>query len=145
VVTHLTSGNVVFDAAGRAGRATLAGDIERALKDRAGVSSTVFLLSPAELRAASEANPFEPERRQADQLCHLVFLSDRPGRSQVAALMAAQGDEYRFAVKDTVCYMAYDRSLAGRRRAVDIERILGVPATARSWKVVRALVDLAER
>lgn len=145
VSTYLQSGNVVFDGTGpRSARTTLAADIEQGLERHLGVRSTPFLLSPAELRAAAEGNPFDPRALAAEQHCHLVFLSARPGRPQIDALLAAQGDDYRFAVEGAICYMAYDRRLAGRRRAVDIERLLGVRATARTWKVVQGILDLAE-
>lgn len=146
VTTYVQSGNVVFDASdARSARAALARRIEDGLEHHCGVRSTPFLLSPEELRAAAQGNPFDPQRHAARQQCHVVFLSGRPARSHIDTLLAAQGDDYRFAVDGAVCYMTYARDTAGRRRAVDIERILGVSATARTWKVVDALVDLAER
>jgi hypothetical protein len=42
-----------------------------------------------------------------------------------------------------VLYYAYPSALAGRRRAIDFEAVLGVVGTARACTVVEQLVRLA--
>jgi hypothetical protein len=58
--------------------------------------------------------------------------------------MALQGKEYRFHLHGKVLFHAYSRKLAGKRRAVDVERVLDVAATGRTWKVINKLIELAE-
>ena len=58
-------------------------------------------------------------------------------------LLGLAGDDYEIAVKGKVVYYAYSKSIAGRRRTIDFEKILGVVGTGRAWKVVDALIDLA--
>ena len=144
VVTYIQSGNVIFRSVER-DRARLSRAIEARLAARLGYhGGAVFLLSGAELQEAADHNPFEPERLDAEQYCQLMFLSAEPDARRQHALLALQGEEYRFAIRDRVLYYAYQRAFAGRRRTIDFERVLGVVGTGRTWKVVDQLIRLAE-
>jgi uncharacterized protein (DUF1697 family) len=142
VVTYIQTGNVVFSTR-ETDRDRLARQLEEQLASAIGKQVKVFVLEPAELAAAAAHNPFDPERRDHEQLCHLMFLSAAPDAERRQALMARQGDEYRFHVHDKVLYYVYDREHAGNRRTIDFEKVLGVSGTARTWKVVAKLIELA--
>lgn len=142
VATYIQTGNVIFsseeDNADR-----LAHQIEQQLESRLGYRGKVFVLSPEELREATARNPFEPERLDTEQHCHLMFLSHEPDANHYEALMVLQGEEYRFAVHGKVLYYAFPRAAAGSRRTINFEKVLGVVGTARTWKVVNKLIELA--
>lgn len=141
VSTYIQSGNVLFtDTEGDRGRLTRR--LEEGVGAALGRPVTVFVLTRHELEDAAAHNPFEPAAHAATRQCHLVFLSAEPAAERRAALMGMQGDEYLFHVRGKVLYLAYDRAVAGRRRNVDFERVLGVTGTARTWKVVDRLVQL---
>jgi len=143
VATYIQSGNVVFRSFERH-RARVSQAIEERLAARLGYrGGAVFLLSAAELQEAADHNPFEPERLDSEQYCHLMVLSAEPETERQRALLALQGEEYRFAIRDRVLYYAYPRGFAGRRRSIDFERVLGVVGTGRTWKVVNRLIWLA--
>jgi len=72
-----------------------------------------------------------------------MFLSAAPAAARCRALMAVQGEEYRFHIEGKVLYYAYSRKFAGNRRTIDFEKILGVSGTSRSWKVVDKLIEIA--
>jgi uncharacterized protein (DUF1697 family) len=142
VATYIQSGNVVFS--------TAAGDPERwarLLEERIsaamGFRTTAFVLSPSELKRASAGNPFDPARSDKEQRSPLMFLSAAPDAAHRRALMALQGEEYRFLVKGRIVYLAYSRKYDGNRRSLDFEKILGVAGTMRSWKVVDKLIELS--
>jgi uncharacterized protein (DUF1697 family) len=143
VVTYIQSGNVVFSAR-QADPARLARQLEKTLALVVGSQIKVFVLTPAELKAAAAHNPFAPERRDHEQRCHLLFLSAEPEPARREKLMALAGEEYRFHLGDKVLYYAYDNEYAaGNRRTIDFEKVLGVAGTARTWKVVAKLIELA--
>ena len=141
VRTYIQSGNVVFTSEGS--RRGLAAKIEKGLESKFGFRGRVFLFSADELEEAAANNPFEPERRDKEQYCQLMFLEGEPTAERRDALLAMADDEYRFAIRDKVLYLAYARALAGRRRTIDFEKVLGVAGTARTWKVVNELIRLA--
>ncbi len=140
--TYGQSGNVVFSA-----QATdpdgLARRLAEQLKRSLGYQGPVFVLAQAELADAVAHNPFDPATLDRVQACHLMFLSRQPAAPRYEALLALQGEQYRFATYGRVLYYAYPRALAGRRRTIDFEKVLGVAGTARSWKVAGKLLQLA--
>ncbi len=143
VTTYIQSGNVLF--ASKDGDARrIAERLEKKLGSSLGYRGLVFVLSPEELKRAAEKNPFDPERLDAEQRCHLMFLSGEPDSAHRKALMAVQGEEYRFAIREKVLYYAYSRTFEGGRRTINFEKILGVAGTSRSWTVVKKLIELLE-
>ncbi|MHB1133142.1 MAG: DUF1697 domain-containing protein [Chloroflexota bacterium] len=142
VSTYIQSGNALFTATD-ADPERLARRIEMHLGSALGYRGRLFLLTPAQLRDAAASNPFHPERTGADERSHLLFLSSEPEAARREALMARQGEEYRFAIRGKILYYAYPSVLAGRRRGIDFEGLLGVTGTARTWNVVEQLIRLA--
>jgi uncharacterized protein (DUF1697 family) len=143
VVTYIQTGNVVFTSPPTS-TSSLAKRLEKKLESSFGYKTRVFVLSPAELKKAAANNPFSPDRLDKEQHCHLVFLSSEPARANQKALLDLQGKEYRFAVKGKVFYYAYSREVAGsRRRSINFEKVLGVTGTARTWKVIKKLIELS--
>ena len=144
VASYIQSGNVVFSS-GEEDPLLLARKIETEMSALTGRKITVFVLSPEELKKAAVGNPFDPERRDKEQRCHLMFLSAAPAMARREALMALQGEEYRFHFRGKVLYFAYSRKYDGIRRMIDFEKVLGVAGSARTWKVVDKLIELASR
>ena len=64
-----------------------------------------------------------------------MFLSAESDEALLKALMALQGEEYRFHIKDKVLYYAYSRKHDESRRTINLEKVLGVIGTARSLKI----------
>src|SRR6266542_1562048 len=141
VSTYIQSGNVVFTPKG--GRRGLPTKIEKGLESEFGFRGRVFVYSANELEKAAAKNPFKPDHHDREDYCQLMFLERKPTAERWDALLALAGDDYRFASEDKVVYYAYARALAGHRRAIDIEKLLGVAGTARTWKVVDKLIGLA--
>jgi uncharacterized protein (DUF1697 family) len=142
VTSYIQSGNVVFTTR-ETDASVIARRIEQDLAKSVACVTKAFVLTPAELKKAAAHNPLEPARSAATHKCHLMFLSRAPDAAHRAALDAVQGDDYRLAVRANVLYLAYAKALAGKRRAINFEKVLGVQGTARSFEVVDALIALA--
>ncbi len=143
VTTYIQSGNVLFTSKDSDAR-RIAERVEKKLGSSLGYRGLVFVLSKEELRQAAKKNPFDPEHLDVEQRCHLMFLSGEPDSVHRKALMAVQGEEYRFAIRDKVLYYAYSRTFEGGRRTINFEKILGVAGTSRGWTVVKKLIELLE-
>lgn len=143
VQTYIQSGNVLFSAK-EIKPEKLAQAIETKLESMMGRRVSVFVYSPHELEKAAAGNPFQPEKFDQEQICQLLFLSAKPTAERRKAIMALQGKEYRFHIHDKVLYYAYARKHAGNRRTINFEKVLGVAATCRTWKVIDKLIELAE-
>jgi uncharacterized protein (DUF1697 family) len=141
VVTYVQSGNVVF----RAARSTdgVAADIEKRITKAYGLRITVVLRTPAELTRIAKNNPFLG--RETDHLkLHVVFLDNRPGAGAVAKLDPERSPPDEFSVRGREIYLHLPNGSARTKLTLDyFERRLGVAATARNWKTVLKLVELA--
>src|SRR5512147_2116984 len=124
---RLTSRAAMFCfAAKETGTEQLKERLGKKLKFSLGNKVTVFVLTPAQLKKAALHNPFDPERLDKEQQCHVMFLSRTPEAARRKALIAMQGKEYRFFVRGRVLFVAYPSVFGGRRRTVDFEKVLGV-------------------
>ncbi|SOD71903.1 uncharacterized protein SAMN05892883_1365 [Jatrophihabitans sp. GAS493] len=136
--TLLQSGNAVFEAT--AGQAKgCAGKLEKALKEQAGVSSTVVIRTAAELRQAIAADPLTDIA--VDGSRHLIgFLQDAPTAAAVKQLNALDLPPDRIAVRGKHVYLwMTDGVLKSRLSKSGWEKIVGTPVTARNANTVRKL------
>ena len=140
VSTYIQSGNVVFSS-DETNATKLARALETHLARTLRLETTAFVFARADLENAAKNDPFVKLR--ATHHVHVMFLSDAPDAAHRRALQALERDDYLFAVKGRVLHYAYDKKLAGKRRALDFERVLGVRGTSRTWKVVEALIARA--
>ncbi|MFC3504688.1 DUF1697 domain-containing protein [Micromonospora krabiensis] len=143
VRTYLQSGNVVFASGVRdAGR--LAAGIERALADELGLTVPVLVRSARELAALAGGNPYAAREDDPTKLL-VAFLADAPEPAAVAALTVPGGEEVDFTVTGREVYLHYPKTGYGRSKFTNayLEKKLGVVATTRNWRSVRALADLA--
>jgi uncharacterized protein (DUF1697 family) len=133
--THLHTGNVTFQCTIQDPR-VLAQLIDARLRSRLGYAGPAIVLSREALERIILENPFEGAD---DRSCHVIFLTDEPSRSGREALLSKAGAEYRFAAIGRTLYYSYPAALAGRRRTIDFERVLGVRGTTRGWPIVQKL------
>ena len=142
VRTYIQSGNVVFTATGSA--AVLGRRIRVAVAREHGFEPQLLLLSARELARAVERNPF-PEARASPQFVHLWFLSSRPERSACATLAPLVADGERFVLDGRVLYLHAPAGIGGSKFASRAERACGVAGTARNWRTVTTLLEMAQK
>ncbi len=143
VQTYLQSGNVVFGSTVRDAEA-LAGGIERALADELGLTVPVLVRSARELAAVAGGNPYADREDDPTRLL-VAFLATAPEPSAVAALTVPAGEPAAFTVTGREVFLHYPAGGYGRSRFTNayLEKKLGVVATTRNWRSVRALAELA--
>ena len=141
VRTYIQSGNVVF-AAGEKDRGKLADRLAGAVEGAKGFRPAVMLLTLGELEAAIEGNPF-PEAAAEPRSLHLWFLGADPSGADVDALEALRSPTERFELHGRVFYLHAPDGIGRSKLAERVERALGVEATARNWRTVETLHDLA--
>ena len=139
VRTYIQSGNAVFgppDGSGISGAA-----IAAAVRAETGVDARVLVLTAAEFRRAAEHNPFAAEDGGT---VHLFFLESVPPDPDLDAIGGLCRDSERWRLTDAVFYLHAPEGIARSKLAAAVERKLGVAATARNWRTVRKVLELAE-
>ena len=141
VTTYVQSGNVVFKSGAAA--AGLAQSIERRIADELGLRVTVVVRTPAEVAKVVAGNPFAERGADPKQL-HVVFLAEKPPAARVRALDATRGAPDEFRVVGREIYLHYPNG-SGRSKITNawFEKELRVAGTARNWRTVTKLAELA--
>ncbi|SCF34147.1 Uncharacterized conserved protein, DUF1697 family [Micromonospora viridifaciens] len=142
VRTYLQSGNVVFRSRAT-DTAKLAEGIERALAHELGLTVPVLVRSGAELAAVADGNPYAGRQDDPTRLL-VAFLAAAPPTAKVSALTVPGGENVEYAVTGREVFLHYPDGGYGRSKFTNayLEKKLGVVATTRNWKSVRALRDL---
>jgi uncharacterized protein (DUF1697 family) len=141
VRTYIQSGNVVFSSPKTAQR--LAGEIERCIEKKFGFHSRTFVLSVSELQRAARGNPF-PKADEEPTTLHLFFLAQPAKAAQLDAMNEIKSKSEQFVLKDKVFYFYTPQGFGISKLAGRIERLLGVDTTARNWRTVGKLLELAK-
>lgn len=140
--TYIQSGNVIFTGPSKS--AGLREGLEEAIAAGFGLDVSVLLRTGAELDEVLAGNPFL--RRKADpSTLHVVFLDSKPARSRVEGIDAGRFAPDEFVVAGREIYVSYPNGMGRSKLSHALfERQLGRTATARSWKTVTKLAELAK-
>ncbi|MEV0726325.1 DUF1697 domain-containing protein [Micromonospora purpureochromogenes] len=142
VKTYLQSGNVVFGSTVPDAE-KLSRGIERAIADELGLTVPVLVRSGAELAAVVDASPYADRQDDPTKLL-VAFLTEAPAKTKVAALRVPGNENVEFTVAGREVHLHFPDGGYGRSKFTNayLEKQLGVVATTRNWKSVRALRDL---
>jgi uncharacterized protein (DUF1697 family) len=141
VRTYIQSGNVVFSSARSAAR--LAQEIERCIEKNFGFHSRTFVLSVPELQRAAKGNPF-PQADEKPQALHLFFLAKPARAAQLDAMNEIKAKSEQFVLTNKVFYFYTPDGFGISKLAAKAGRLLGVDMTARNWRTVGKLLELAK-
>jgi uncharacterized protein (DUF1697 family) len=143
VRTYIQSGNVVLRSA-IADAARLAKRIRATVAAGCGFEPHVMLLDQRELERAAAANPFATVAAANPKSVHLFFLAERPRAPDLESLERHKTASESYVLKGKVLYLSTPDGFGTSKLAARIERALGVPATARNWRTVTMLLELAK-
>jgi uncharacterized protein (DUF1697 family) len=139
VATYIQSGNVVLTHAS-SDRAALAKQLEDAVRDTFGVSSTIVLRTFAELTKVARAKPFGPDNSNT----HVTFLERKPTAAAIKSLADLEISPDEVKVVGSDAFLRYPNGVSGSRLTGPLlERRLGVAGTARNWRTVTRLAAMA--
>lgn len=141
VATYIQSGNVVFSHPAT-DALDLGSSITTVVLRNFGFEPRVLLMTCEQLNAARGNNPF-PVEADAAKTLHLYFLAGPATEVDFAALDAIKSDAEQYALIDGVFYLLAPDGIGRSKLAARVEKCLGVPATARNWRTVEKVLQLA--
>ena len=142
VKSYIQSGNVVFQSE-RTDVDALAQQISDAIDASHGFTPRVLLLDAEAVLSAMTANPF-PEAEAEPKTLHLYFLNEQPENPDVDTLNQIKKENERFHLGARVFYLHAPDGIGRSKLAERAERTLNVAATARNWRTVGKVMELAE-
>jgi uncharacterized protein (DUF1697 family) len=142
VRTHIQSGNVVFEAAG--GSTVIGSRLEEALERRFGFSVDVVIRSRRQWSHYLETNPFRAAARKDPGHVLLGLGKRRPRAGTAEALLERAAAGERVEAAGDALWFHYPKGIGRSKLAPAlIDRLAGTPVTARNWRTVLALAELA--
>ena len=142
VSTYIQSGNAVFQHKDSA-VPKLAGKISAAIAKRRGFAPLVLVLEAGDLAKVVDGNPF-PEAAADSRSLAVFFLDSKPAKSKLTLLAEIQSKTERIELRGSVLYFHAPDGFGRSKLAANVERRLGVPATARNWRTVCRLMAMTE-
>jgi len=141
VKTYIQSGNVLFRTS-KTSSPKLAERIGAAIRNSHGFRPHVLVLTRGQLQKAVEANPFPIAEKEGNTL-HCFFLSEPPLHPDRDALNAAKIKSEQWKLVDDVFYLHAPDGFGRSKLAASAEKFLGVSATARNWRTITKMLELA--
>jgi uncharacterized protein (DUF1697 family) len=142
VRTVLQSGNVLLTSAAKP--AKLERDLAKTLREAFGFDISVVVRTRNELADVVASDPFGAEANDPRRY-QVSFLSAKPKPARIKELEQADVGPERVAVRGREVY-AWHPGGVGRSELAKLitERRLGVEVTARNWRTVTKLLELAD-
>lgn len=141
VKTYIQSGNVVFNARLKSVD-KFADAIGKAIETEHGFRPAIRLMTSDALRNAIASNPY-PQAVPEPKSLHLCFLDRPPLKEQVRNAELLLSSSESFAVVGSCLYLHAPEGVHQSKFARGIDRTFEMHATARNWRTVTKLAQLA--
>lgn len=143
VRTYVQSGNVVTRSRHR-NPERVADDVRAVLHEHFDLDVPVVVRSPQQLHDVLAWCPFPDDAAARPTAVHVLHLADEPAPERVAALLDEDWAPDELAVRGREVVTRYAETMRASRlqHATVLER-LGVDGTARNWRTLQAVADLA--
>ena len=141
VRTYIQSGNVVFSCQ-EGDAAVLAVRMTDCINAAFGVAPSVIVLPAEEVAAIAADNPF-PEATAEPKFLHFFFLNQAAEAADIAKMTEIAAADERFHLSDRCFYLHTPSGFGRSKLAARAEALLGTTATARNWRTVTTLLEMA--
>jgi uncharacterized protein (DUF1697 family) len=142
VQTYIQSGNVIFRSE-RSDVSGIAKQLSGSVSKSHGFEPRVVVITLAEIEKATAGNPF-PEADKDPKSLHVFFLAEAPKRPDLTSFESLKTPTERFELKGKTFYLHTPDGFGRSKLAARAEKLLGVDATARNWRTVTTLVEIAK-
>lgn len=143
VKTYIQSGNAVFQTRST-DKNKLSSTIAKAIEAQFGFLVPVLVLELTELERAINEVPFATKGLDPKTV-HLFFLAASVKNPDLDSLEELKGKRERFELKQQVFYLLAPDGIARSKLATRLEKTLGVDATARNWRTICKIQELATK
>jgi len=143
VVTHLQTGNVAFNAAGR--KAGLEATLEQAIASELGVSVPVIVRDAKTIAAYLDSCPLgrDAEREPSRTLLYVTKLPVAAAALEALRARAQAGEQV--SVQRDCLWIHFSKGVAGSKLSPRvIDKAVGSPATGRNWNTMSKVRNLLQ-
>lgn len=143
VKTYINSGNVIFETT-ETDNKTLAEQIESAIETEFSLNIKVMVRSVDEIKEIIKNNPFDGQFEN-DKDVHVFFLDEELTDEKCELLLSNNNENEKYAVRNCEIFCHLKISVLDSLMGKDyIGKKLKVSATARNWRTVNKIIEIAE-
>lgn len=143
VRTYIQSGNVVFRARDTSTK-KIALRVEDAVAEAHGFRPRIIILSAKKVRRVMETNPF-PAASDDPKSLHCFFLAELPVTPDLQTITDLKSNGEEFVLVDKMFYLHAPQGIGRSKLAPRVEKLLGVASTARNWRTVTKIDEIARQ
>jgi uncharacterized protein (DUF1697 family) len=142
VRTYIQSGNVVFES-GEVSSSRVGEVIEQEIKATFGFDVSVMIRTLEELERTLANNPFNLSNEVDFKRLYVSFLAAEPSADSLEKLHPYENGADKLRIVGKELYVLYEISVSKSALfKVSMDKLLGMPVTARNWNTVNKLVEM---
>lgn len=142
VKTYIQSGNIIFNSK-PTNQFVLSENIKQLIFEQYNFAPNVLVLSLGELEQAIRDNPFK-EAQEQPSLLHLFFLEQVASKADIKKIDEIKLASENYILKDRIFYLHTPDGFGRSKLAIRAEKLLKVNCTARNWRSVKKIIELAK-
>ncbi|PHR90810.1 MAG: hypothetical protein COA69_13890 [Robiginitomaculum sp.] len=143
VRSYIQSGNIALES--EISEATqIRQQVQDCIEASHGFTPKTLALDADTLAQIIADNPF-PEAVDPPKNLHVFFLAHAPDTPNIEALSALCTASERYVITDHAAYLHLPDGSGNSKLSAQLEKHIGVPATARNWRSVNKILELAAK
>jgi uncharacterized protein (DUF1697 family) len=144
--TYIQSGNVIFSDIEFIPAAGLALEIEKSILEKFGYSVPVLIRTIEEISEIIAVNPFLKEKDFDPSRMAAILLYNKPTEEQIQKVTDIDYPPDKFKVIDREIFVYCPKGFGRTKLYTNFfEKKMGVTGTARNWKTITSLLQIAEK
>jgi uncharacterized protein (DUF1697 family) len=144
--TYIQSGNVIFSCNKNSSPEAIALSIEKAILEKFSYTVPVMLRTITELKGIMESNPFVAEENFDPAKSAVIFLYDKVTEFQIQKVAGVNYPPDKFQIIGNEIYTFCPDGFGKTKLYTNFfENKMKVTGTARNWKTITAILNLAEK
>ena len=144
--TYIQSGNVIFSSAADEPVSEISLKIEKAILERFNYNIPVSIRTIEEMRILFSVNPFLREENFEPSKMAVIFLHEKSSKEQIQKVINIDYPPDKFKISGSEIFI-YCPNGFGRTKLYTnfFEKKMGVTGTARNWKTIITILQIAEK
>jgi uncharacterized protein (DUF1697 family) len=144
--TYIQSGNVIFSTGSEVPATVISLRIETAILDRFNYKVPVMIRTITEMKSLVSANPFLQEENFDPAKMAVIFLHEECKISQIREVADINYPPDKFKISGREIFLLCPNGFGRTKLYTNFfEKKMGVTGTARNWKTINTIIDMAER
>ena len=144
--TYIQSGNIVFSCSNEAKTGDISSKIRTSIRENFNLEISVITRTMEELKEVIKINPFLDEPLFDASKMAVIFLEEEPSETQILRVIDIEYPPDKFIITGKEIFIFCPNGFGKTKLYTNFFEIkMGVTGTARNWRTVTKLFEMAEK